>query len=145
MPVKTKNDSKKVRNVTIAQDRIANMSYREIAEKHSLSKMQICRILKDDEIKEIVEQGQTQAISMIPLANNVYYDRLTDNKEKGLQFQAARDIKKMAGILPSNVTNQTINNIFNMQNNITLNPGVSQALGQVFNNNDEDIIEVSNE
>ena len=51
MPVKTKNKKQKeLRNVTIAQDHLSLMTYKDIAEKHNLSKMQVWRILKDDEI-----------------------------------------------------------------------------------------------
>lgn len=143
MAVLTKDNPARIkRDVAIAQSRIAGKTYREMAKEHGISTRTICRVLKDDEIKDIIETGTQQSISMIPLAQQVYYDSLTQTDDKGIRLKAAQDLSKMAGILPSNVQNQKITNIFNQQNNIMLSDKVGKALSGAFNVvNDGDTVE----
>ena len=56
-------------------------------------------------------------------------------------LKAAETVLKTTSIMPGNVQNQTINNIVNIQNNQTLSPSVSNAIGSMFKNEDEDLIE----
>jgi len=134
-----------LRNVTIANDRAMGWSYSKIAKKHDLSKMQIGRILKKIEIKEIVDQSTANMIAQLPLADQVYYERLVDTEKPELQLKAAQDIRKATGLTPSNVTNQTIHQVYNIQNNVTLNPGVAKALSGLSMQDDPDAIDVDEE
>ncbi len=137
------NPARKERDVAIAQERIAGKTYQQIADKFGVCKGHVGYILKDDEIKAMVEQGTSRTISMIPLANKVYYDRLTDPNEKALQLKAAQDIKKMAGILPSNVQNNKITQIFNQTNNLITGETMDLAKRILpgFNAEDIDVVE----
>ena len=105
------------RDQEIAQEVLAGSAYAEVAKNHNLSKRTIYRILEKPEIKDVVDTGLNLMVHQIPLAVDVFNDTLTCD-DKGLRYKAAQDVLKMASILPSNVTNQTINNIYNQQNNI---------------------------
>jgi len=112
------NPGRKKRDVTIANDRLAGMTYAQIAAKHGISKPTVHRALKDDEIKEIVETSTAVRITQLPRTDQVYQERLEDKERPDLQLKAAQDIRKAVGILPSNVINQRITNVFNQQNNL---------------------------
>ena len=137
----TTSPVKKIQAVTMANDKLSGLSYREIAKKHNCSKMTVHRRLKSQEIKEFIEDATSDMISMLPLAIKTQYDALLDKDNKALGLKASENILKTGGVMPSNVQNQTITNIFNVQNNIGLNPTVAKSLINAFNNDDEDIIE----
>ena len=107
-----------IRNNEIAQEVMSGMTYREIAKKHNISPSRVCQVLKQDNIKEIIEQGTTQMIAMIPLATDTVLDFLNDKSEKQLRFKAAETVLKTVSIIPGAIQNQTINNIYSQTNNI---------------------------
>jgi len=142
MPAMEEMPAKVQRNTTLASDRIAGMTYREMAKKHSIDIGTVSRVLNRVEIKDIVDQGMIEVISRIPKGINVIDQALGDYKNNpSISLKASDMVLKVATIAPSNVENQTINNIVNVQNNITLNPNVAKNLGRAFNNNDEDVME----
>ncbi len=110
--------NKTVRNYAIANDRTSGMTYAELSKKYGVTKTQIGRILKDDEIREILDQAATEMISLLPKAWDVHNKMLSDPNEKALALRAAENILKIGAIMPSNVVNQRITNIFAQQNNI---------------------------
>jgi len=130
------------RNASLANDRIAGMTYRELSKKYSIDQSTVCRTLNKEDIKDVVDQGMIEVIARVPKGIHVVDQALDDYKNNpAVALKASDMVLKVATIAPSNVENQTINNIVNVQNNITLNPNVAKNLGQAFNNNDEDVIE----
>ena len=142
MPAMGTMPAKLKRNVTIANSSIAGKTYREMEKIHGVSKATISRVLNREEIKEIVDQGLIEVIARVPRAINTIDKVFNDYKDNpALAYKASEFTLKTATIAPSNVENQTINNIVNVQNNITLNPSVAKMMTGAFNNNDEDIAE----
>ena len=129
------------RDGSVAIDRLNGLTYKELADKYNIKTSNISRILSKPEIKDVLDTGINYMVALTPLAVNVHLEAMQDNDNKALKLKAAETIMKTTSIIPSNVTNQTINNIVNIQNNITLNPAVAKSLQGGFNNNDEDIIE----
>jgi len=142
MPAMETMPAKVKRNNAIAQNSIAGKTYREMAKIHKVSKATITRVLNRDEIKDIVDQGMVEVIARVPKGMNVIDQALNDyNNHPSIALKASDMVLKIATIAPSSVENQTINNIVNIQNNQTLNPSVSNAIGSMFKNEDEDILE----
>ncbi len=118
-----KNEFKnlKVRNVAIAKDRGTGMSYKELGDKYGLSKMQIGRILKDDEIKAIIDHTTTNMVALLPEAWEVHQKAMRATDKSGNPtanaLRAAETVLKVGAVMPSNVVNQRITNIVNQQNN----------------------------
>jgi hypothetical protein len=138
-----------IRNNSIVQDRLQGLTYQELADKYNLSKGGIQKVMSKPDIKTMIEGGTAVMISRIPKAIKVQ-DKCMDSKNKAgfptaLAQKASELILKTGSIVPSNVTNQTINQVFNIQNNVTLSPGVAQAMGITLSNEDEDIINVTPE
>ena len=142
MPAMEAMPAKIKRNNAIGQDRLKGLTYRKLAEKYSITKGTVSNILNRQEIRDVVDQGLVEVIARVPKAIDTIDKTLNDYKDNAaLAFKASEFVLKTATIAPSNVENQTINNIVNVQNNITLNPNVAKNLGQAFNNNDEDVME----
>ena len=134
------NPDRMVRDVTIGKDRLEKgLTYRELAEKHGVSLMTISRALNNDEIKDIIEEGTKQALSLIPKAMDNYREFLSD-EDKKIRLAATQDISKISGITPSHNTNNMIVQI-NTGNRPDLAPEVIKLL-QIHNDQDDDIIDV---
>ena len=130
------------RDLTIAEKRLEGRNYMQLAKEFGLSKGRICQILKQEEIKEIIETGTSQMISLVPLACQVQLDTMTDRKDNpALALKASEIVLKTGGIIPSNVTNQTVHAVFNIQNNITLLPSVAKVLSDRLVGYDPDVID----
>jgi len=123
------------RNETIAQDRVQGMVYSEIAKKHGISKPTVSRVLNDSEIKDVVEQGTRQLVSMVPLAIDNYQTFLSDKKHAD-HYKASKDTLQTTGILASHTQSQTIVNIFNQTNNIISDNKVLETIGRYMDDND---------
>ena len=95
------SNNKKVRNVSIAQDRVAGLSQTDIAKKHGISQMQVSRILSSDEAKAIIQTGIQEQICMIPEANEVVRSSMSDPDDGKLRLDAAKTVLKNTGITPS--------------------------------------------
>lgn len=115
------NPAKLARNTSIADGRLAGMSLEELAKEHDLSPSHVCRILKDDEIKEMLEAGTRHLVSMVPQALVNYRAFLTDTEHPN-HYKASKDCLQTTGILASHTQSQTIVNILNVQSG----PGTKQ-------------------
>ena len=140
------NPQRVARDCTIAKKRLEGRSYMQLAKEFGLSKSRIGQILKQEEIKEIIDTGTSQMISLIPLACQVQYEAMTNRENNpALALKASETVLKTGGIIPSNVTNQTVNAVYNIQNNVTLSPGVVNALADSINTDDPDCIDEDSE
>jgi len=129
------------RDLSVAGDRLAGLTYKDLMKKYDIKSSNLSRILSKPEIRDVLETGINHMISLTPLAVNVHIDAMQDKENKTIALKAAETVLKTTSIMPSNVTNQTINNIINVQKNMVLNPAVASAISNGFNNKDEDIIE----
>ena len=144
------NPAKIERNLNIAQDRLSGLNYHQIAANNKCSIATVSYVLNDKEIKEIVETGIRKQVSLIPLADSVLYDCLTDKDDKQYRFKAAETIYKNTGIAPSHAQSQTIINIFNQNNTIIQDPKLlsmmekysQESVTDVDLGLDEDIIDI---
>lgn len=142
MPAMETMPAKVKRNTTIANQRLSGKTYREIAALNGVDKSTVCRVLKRDEIKDVVDQGMIEMISRVPKGIDVIDQALNDYKNNPtISFKAGKFVLETATIAPTKAENQTINNIVNVQNNIGINPKVAQAMDNMFQSDDEDIIE----
>jgi len=108
-----------VRNNKIAQDRLAGMKYRELAKKYNISKTRIGQILSTPEIKDVIDTGTSQMISLIPLAVDAHLKAMDNFDKNGtLALKSAETILKAGAILPTNQVNRIISNIYNQTNTI---------------------------
>jgi len=140
------NPKRVTRDCTIGKRRLEGRTYMQLAKEFNLSKSRIAQILKQEEIKEILDTGTSQMISLVPLAADIQLKTMEDRKENpALALKASEIVLKTGGIIPSNVTNQTVNNVYNIQNNVTLSPAVAAALANTSMQDDPDAIDVGQE
>jgi len=134
-----KNPKVAVRNQRIAQDRLVGMTYRDLARKYNISKSRVAQILTMPEMKDVIDTGANQMVSLVPLACQVHLNALqSDNL--ALAFKAAETVLKVCGIIPAHITNQTIHSIINMDHNSTIAPAVADLLLKLSRQNEFDII-----
>ena len=110
------------RDTAMATDKVLGLTYRELSKKYKLSTTAVFHALKKDEYKTMIEGGTAEMLTLIPDAIDVQSLSMAARDEEGnptaLSMKASENVLKMGSIIPSNVTNQTINNIYNQQNNI---------------------------
>jgi len=134
-----KNPLKVQRNTTIAHQRLAGATYRELEKIHGIDKSQVCRILNDDEIKDVIATGTREMVSLIPTAIDNYRGFLASEDSK-IKLTASQDVLKNTSITPSHNVNQMIVNI-NTGSRPELSPEVISLL-KIHNNRDNDIIDI---
>jgi hypothetical protein len=121
------------RDLTIAQDRLQGLTYKQLADKYNLSKPRIHQILSKKEQQQIIEDGKSTQIALIPLADKVLYDILTidDNKYLTHKLKAADTVYRNTGISPTHAQIQ-----INQDNRkINLSDGIKQLLSGVSESN----------
>lgn len=121
-----------IRDNEIANDRVAGMTYIELAKKYKISKTRIGQILSKPEIKEVIDAGIAQMISLIPLAVDVQLKAMNNfDKNDTLAVKASETTLKTGTILPTNQVNRTINNIYNQTNTI-ITPGTMELAKKIL-------------
>ena len=113
-----KNPAKMRRNATIAQDHLNGLNYSKIAKKHGIDKSTVYRALNKVEMKEVIDQGTSQIIALIPKAVDVHLKAMENKENPALALKASETILKTGAIVPGNTVNQTINNIYKQTNNL---------------------------
>ena len=112
------NPAKIERNLSIANDRLAGHTYRQLAKDYNLSTGMISYILNDEEIKDVIESGTRELISRVPLAIS-RYDKILNSPDHSDHYKAIKDCLQTTGIFPSHTPSTVINNI------MTVNTGPS--------------------
>lgn len=139
------NPARSERDGTLIQDRLSGMTYSELAAKHGIAKSTVCRVLTKPEIRDVLDAGTSQMLSLIPKACHIHQKAMESHDDNGnptaLSLKAAETVLKTGAILPTNTVNQTVTQIYNIQNNITLNPGVATALTTSLTQDDPDTID----
>ena len=139
---KNTNNTKAERNELIALDRSKGLSYGMLAKKYGLSKGGIQGVLSKPELKGIIDQGTSEVIALIPQAVNVHAEAMNNKDNPALALKAAETVLKTGAIIPSNTTNQTVNNLYLIQNNVTLSAGVAKALKDMSGQDDPDVVDI---
>lgn len=88
------------RNRTMAEDRLHGYTYSELSKKYGLAKSTIYSALNNEQIKEIIEVGQREMVSMAPIAVDNYRQLLRSEDEK-IRLQASKEVLQTAGIVQS--------------------------------------------
>jgi hypothetical protein len=101
----------------VVQGRLEGKTYSELGRIHGVNASTICRTLQKDEIREVLETGMQQQISLVPKAITVLQDTLTQTDDKGLRLKAADTILKNTGLSPNNSTSITLTQILNVNTN----------------------------
>jgi hypothetical protein len=87
----------KPRNVQIAAERLQGHTLQAIGDKHGLSPTQVCRILSDDQLQDILKAGTAKVIELVPKAiANI--DRLQGSEKEEISHRASETILKTAGL-----------------------------------------------
>lgn len=102
------------RNRTMAEDRLAGMTYAELGKKYGLAKSAVYYALSNEEIKNIIETGTRHAVSLVPKAISKI-ERLIDSEDEKVALQASKEICNISSIAPSHSQNVFIQNIHNSQ------------------------------
>jgi hypothetical protein len=101
----------------VVQGRLEGKTYRELGEIHGVNASTICRTLQKDEIREVLETGMQQQISLVPKAIDILQDTMLQTEDKGLRLKAADTILKNTGLSPNNSTSITLTQILNVNTN----------------------------
>lgn len=118
------NPAKIERNLTIAAERLAGKTYSELAAKFDISKTHVHAILNDDEIRDVIETGTKQLISLVPKAVDNYRTFLTD-KDNPDHYKASKDCLQATGIMASHASSTIINNLFYQDNRQVISPEIA--------------------
>ena len=118
---------RKIRDVTIANKRLTGKSQAQIAKEVGISKMQVCRVLKQDEIAAMVQEGQSKIVSLIPKAADNMADFLQD-EDKDYRYKASQDILKL-GLTGSDKSPLAV---YIQNNTVTINNNLSDELKAVL-------------
>lgn len=125
--------SRKVRDVKIAVERAAGLSCRELGKRYDLSKQTISDICARGDIKQFIEEITTSlalnegmtAYQNVAHCINAYQKKKTNElpKEDRIQlkdhgFKASVKVLESLGVLESQKTSISIQNITNTQNNV---------------------------
>jgi len=100
------------RDIAIAQERLSGATYKQLATNHGISTTRISQVLSKPAIKDVLESGAQQIISLIPKAIDVYQS-LLDKGSDTIKLKASSDILKTTGLAPSHATTQYLTNIYN--------------------------------
>ena len=106
------NPKRHKRDLTIAKDRLAGLTYNELAKKHKLSKPRIFQILSQDQIKDVIDSATNQIIQLAPLVVDTYQDCLNASTDKAIRLKAADGLSKIMGITPSHATSPVIQSLY---------------------------------
>lgn len=117
-----------VRNLSIARLHLSGMSQSEIAEKVGLSQVQISNILKDDNIKAVINDTIKGMVLAAPQIGNKLIAHCLDEDDKGISVKAISEYNKAIGIVGTHA-NVYVNNL--MVSNQTLNV-LSDEMGSLL-------------
>ena len=121
------NPARIERDLTIVNDRLSGMVYREIAKKHGITKGRINQILNDDQIKDILETGTKEITCLVPKAID-NYQTLLQSKDEKIKLAASKDVLKTTRIMDTRTGDNYFTNIFNQTNITALEPEVLDVL-----------------
>ena len=115
------------RNLSMADDRAAGMTYKDLEKKYNLDKSTIHHHLSKDECKAVIEHGSNQLVQFIPKAiNNIA--SLLDSNTDSIKLRVSEAVLKTIGIMPSHTQTTYIQNIYNQTNNTVISQDVIELL-----------------
>ena len=120
------------RDATIAEMSIEGMTTREIGRKLNLDHGSIARRLKKPYIQKILEAAHALQIANVPAAVNKLVDKMNCGDDL-VELKAAVQFLKNGGLAPSNAQTTYINNIYNDNRQININPEVQHVIDTVMN------------
>lgn len=128
------------RDRTIVELRLQGKAMSEIAREMDCSKDTVSRVLRDKDMKAILEAGTQEIIASVPRAVANIQGFLKDS-DKQLKYKASKDILEMANIAPGKVQNNYIQTIYQQNNTQIVAPEVLKAMA-AFVNQDVDEAEI---
>ncbi len=121
----------------IAALRATGLSCREIEAELGISKSKVATVLKQEDVKALVEREYNEFLQALPTARrNIQslierHDSLDpDDKDKQRAWASSMEMLRSAGILPGNLSQLTINNI-QINNQQVLSPILSDLLSKM--------------
>ena len=114
---------KEVRNMTIGELRGQGKSYKIIGKAVGLSKNQIGVILKDDKVKQRVEETQRYLASFLPVIRDEFMDLCLTGKDS-IRLSAIKEYFASMGISPSHAPSVFINKLYQDNRQQILSPHV---------------------
>lgn len=139
-PLTKNNPARMERDETIGQLRLQGKNYQEIVSevKERLpdvpcSKATVHRVLKDEEIKAILDKGTQELIQAVPDAVKNIKDFLED-EDKSYRYKASKDILEITNIAPGKTQNNIITTIYQQNNNQIVDPVVLKAMAAFIDN-----------
>jgi len=125
-----KNEKKMARNVAIATEAVSNptITQKELADKYDLSIRQIQRILTNEESKAIAQHAYEHNLLKIDDALNGH-DEIVNDKEHKDRLAGIKLRYDVVGITAPHPS-IFVQNILNIQGNVTLSPRMQSLLTQ---------------
>jgi hypothetical protein len=106
------NPARSERDRTIATERLKGRTYGEFAKQFGLSKSTLHNILTADEIRDIIETGTMEIMSLVPKAVD-NYQKLLDSKDEKIRLQASKETLQISGVMPSHTVSSVVVNVLN--------------------------------
>lgn len=120
------NPARLERDMSIANERLKGKTYSQLAREFGITKSHVGYILKDNEVRDVIETGAKIYAALIPKAVS-NYDKLLDSKDEKILHAASKDVLTATGIQPSHTQSIVIQNSFN-RNTVELTPEVVQLM-----------------
>ena len=125
----SKHVSKRARNYSIASRAVAGLSQREIAGEFNLSQKQVSNILRDDEVKEVLDGVYREYAFHAPWIAQEFI-ALCNDEDKKIRLDAIKEFQKIMGISPTHTVNHFLTNIYAAQGDVILAGQVGRLLGR---------------
>ena len=136
------NPKRKLRDRTITEDRLAGATYRQLAKKHNLSYPYIGTVLKQSEMKDILETGAQQMITLVPKALD-NYRLLLDSDDQNIKLKASQDVCKTTGIAPTHAQSVYIERLTLNQQVNYLAPEITATIARYVASGDDDVVVIT--
>lgn len=125
----------------IAESMATTNNQAETARQLGVHKSTVCRIVKEDDVRVMIETEQLKFLTSLPNAReNIQHlvDNYRQKDESGLPildkeerdkaWKSSMEMLRSAGMLPSNSMSIFIQNTYNQQNNTILSPIIKELL-----------------
>ena len=130
-------ESKEVR-AAIAKALVGGQSQKVIAQSLGVSQPTISRLVKQEDVKALVEKECLNLLEVLPDAVGNLRDLVREMKDipkkeirrRELSFKASLDVLKVGGLIPTPIQSQVIQNFLNVGTNI-ISPVIDRILREV--------------
>lgn len=124
------NPARQQRDTTIAEMRLQGKSIREIAKEIGLDKSQVCRVLNDKEVKEILDKVHRFYGGFAEDVGREFMGLCLLSSDPAIREKAIKEYHKIMGISPAHTPSIFIQNLYQDNRQQIISSDVLTLLGK---------------